>query len=123
MKTKSKIVIGIFSLIVVFGVGLFVWEQQPSQVTVAITGQSELLFTGVIKADGAEMSVSGVVPTNYVVTARSVDCRLEKQQVRGQLGVCLKMSRLGGTCSVSTSELGRGVTALLNLHDAGCSSF
>jgi hypothetical protein len=123
MKTKSKIVIGILSLIVVFGVGLFVWARQPSQVTVAITGQSGLAFTGVIKADGAEMSVSGVVPTNYVVTARSVDCRFEKQQVGGRLGVCLKMSRLGGTCAVSSSELGRGVSALLSLHDARYSSF
>jgi hypothetical protein len=123
MTTKSKIVIGILSLIIVFGVGLFVWAQQPSQVTVAITGKSGLAFTGVIKADGAEMSMSGVVPTNYVVTACFVDCRFEKQQVRGQLSVCLKMSRLGGTCAVSTSELGRGVSALLSLHDARCNSF
>ena len=123
MKTKTKIVISIISLIVVFGVGLFIWEEQPRQVTVAITGQSGLSFAGVIKADGAEMYVSGVVPTNYVVTARSVDCRFEKQRVGGKLGVCLTMSRLGGTCSVSTSDLGRGVTALLTLHDGGCSSF
>ena len=123
MKTKSKIVIGIVSLITVFGVGLFIWEEQPCQVIVAITGQSGLPFTGIIKADGAEMPVSGVVPTNFVVTARSVDCRFEKQQAGGKLGVSLKMSYLGGTCSVNTYDLGRGVTALLSRHDSGCSSF
>jgi hypothetical protein len=124
MKTKSKILIGIISLIVVFGVGLFVWEQQPSQFTVAITGQSGSAFTGVIKADGAEMSVSGVVPTNYVVTARSVDCRFEKQQGGGRLDLYLKrMSLWGGTCSIGTSDLGRGVSALMSLHNAGSSSF
>ena len=91
MKTKREILIGIILLIAVFGVGLFVWAQQPHQVTVAITGQAGLPFIGFIKADGAEMSVSGVVPTNYVVTARSVDCRFEKQQVQGKLAVCIKM--------------------------------
>jgi hypothetical protein len=94
MKTNSKIVIGVLSLIAIVGIGLFVWWLQPCQVTVAITGHSGLAFTGVIKADGREMSVSGVVPTNYVIAARSVDCRFEKQQDGGQLGVCLKMGPL-----------------------------
>lgn len=123
MKTKRKILIGIVLLIAVLGVGLVVWAQQPSQVTVTITGQSGLAFTGVIKADGVEMSVSGVVPTNYVVTARSVDCRLQKQQVGGALGVCMKMTRLGGTCSLTTSESGRGVCAFLSLHKANCYTY
>lgn len=111
------------ALIAIFGVGLFVWAQQPTQFTVAVTGQSGLAFAGVIKADGGAMSVSGVVPTNYVVTARSVNCRFQKQQVGGALGVCLRMKRSGGTCSVKTSESGRGVRAFLSLHNSGCSTF
>jgi hypothetical protein len=123
MKTKNKIVLFVLLLIAFFGVALFVWAQQPAQTTVAITGQPGLAFTGVIKTDTAEMSVSGVVPTNYVVSARSVDCRFEKQRGGGQLGICLKMSRLGGTCAVSTSDSGRGVSAFLSRHEGRCSSF
>jgi hypothetical protein len=123
MKTRRKILIGIISLIAVFGVGLFVWAQQPTQFAIAVTGQSGLAFTGVIKADGAVMSVSGVVPMNYVVTGRSVDCRFQKQQVGGALGVCLRMGRLNGTCSVTTSKSGRGVCAFLSLHKGVCYTF
>src|SRR5271163_1558511 len=104
MKTGRKILAGIFSLIVVFGVGLFVWGQQPTQFTITVTGQSGLAFTGVIKADGAVMSVSGVVPTNYVVTGRLVDCRFQKQQAGGALGVRVRMRYLNGTCCVTTPE-------------------
>jgi hypothetical protein len=123
MKTKAKTVIAIFSLIIVLGVGLFIWAEMPRQVTIAVTGQPGMPFAGVIKADGTAISVAGVVPTNYVVTARSIDCRLEKQQTDGKLAVRLTMSCPGGVCSVSTSDMGRGVTALLSLHDVGCSAF
>jgi hypothetical protein len=123
MKTKSKNLIGIILIVAAFGVGWFAWTQQPSEVTVSITGRSGLAFAGVIKADGAVRSVSGIVPTNYMVSARLVECRLEKQQDRGKLGVAMKMKRLGGACVVSTSESGRGVTARLGLHEGGCSSF
>ena len=123
MTTTRKILIGIISLIAVFAVGLFIWAQQPTQFTIAVTGQSGLAFTGVIKADGAAMSVSGVVPMNYVVTGRSVDCRFQKQQVGGALGVCVKMRNLNGTCLVTTPETGKGVCAFLSLHEANCHTF
>ena len=123
MKTKTKTIIGFFSLTIVLGVGLFIWVEQPRRVTVAITGQAGLPFAGIIKADGTAISVADVVPTNVVVMARSIDCRLEKQQADGKLAVRLTMGCLGGVCSVSTSDLGRGVTALLSLHDVGCSAF
>jgi len=123
MKAGKKILIGILSLIVIFGVGLFVWAQQPTPFTIAVTGQPGLAFTGVIKADGAAMPVSGVVPTNYVVTGRSVDCRFRKQQVGGALGVCVRMRYLNGTCSITAPETGEGVCAFLSLHNADCHTF
>jgi len=123
MKTRRKILVGIISLIAVFGVGVFVWAQQPSQVTIAVTGQSGLAFAGVIKTDSAVMSVSGVVPANYVITGRSVDCRFQKQQIAGALGVYMKMKRLGGACTATTSESGKGVCAFLSLHRSSCYTF
>lgn len=124
MKTKTKVFIGIIALITILGVRVFVWTQQPKQFTIAVTGQSGLAFAGVIKSDGAVMSVSGVVPTNYVVAARSVDCRFQKQQVGGALEVRLRMRSWGrGTCSVTASESGKGVRAFLSLHNASCSTF
>ena len=95
----------------VFGVGLFVWAQLPTQFTIAVTGQPGLAFTGVIKANGSVTSVSGVVPMKYVVTGRAVDCRFEKQQAGGVLGVRVRMQYLNGTCSVTTSDTGKGVSA------------
>jgi hypothetical protein len=53
----------------------------------------------------------------------SVDCRLEKQRGGGEFDVCLKMSQLGGTCSISTSVSSRVVSAFLSLHEGRCSSF
>ena len=123
MKTSRKILIGISSLMAVLGVGLLVWARQPSQFTITVNGQSGLAFAGVIKADGAVLPVSGVVPANYVVTGRSVDCRFQKQRVGGALGVCLRMKHLDGTCAVATSESGRGVCAFLSLHRGGCYTF
>jgi hypothetical protein len=123
MKTRGKILVGVISVMAVFVAGLIVWAQQPSQVKIAITGHPGLAFTGVIKTDGALMPVSGVVPTNYVVIARSVDCRFRKQQTGGALGVNMKMTRLGGTCTVTTSESGKGVSAFLSLHSARCNTF
>jgi hypothetical protein len=132
MKTMRKILASATALIAIFGVGLaglFVWEQwpvlahRPTQFTIAVTGQSGLPFTGDIKVDGSVMSVSGVTPTNYVVIGRSVDCRLQKQQVGGPLGVCLRMRYLNGTCSVTTPESGTGVGASLSLHNGSCYTF
>jgi hypothetical protein len=123
MIIRRKILVGIISFMAVFGVGLFVWAQQPSQFTIAVTGQSGLAFTGVIKTDSTVLSVSGLVPANYVVTGRSVDCRFQKQQAGGALGVCLRMKHLDGTCAVATSESGRGVCAFLSLHRGGCYTF
>jgi hypothetical protein len=126
MKTTRKIFIGIISiisLIAVVGIGLFIWGQLPTQFTIAVTGQSGLAFTGVVKVDGAVRSVSGVVPMNYVVTGRSVDCRFQKQQAGGTLGVCVRMKYLNGTCSVTTPETGRGVCAFLSLHQGECHTF
>jgi len=120
MKTTRKILIGIISLIAVFAVGLLIWAQQPTQFTIAVTGQSGLAFTGVVKVDGAAMTVSGVVPMNYVVTGRSVDCRFQRQQSGGTLGVCVRMKYLNGTCSITTPETGKGVCAFLSLHKANC---
>jgi hypothetical protein len=127
MKTRTKILIGITALVAVFGVGMFVWvvwAHQPTQrFTIAVTGQSGLAFAGVIKADGAATSVSGVVPTNYVFTARSVGCRFEKQRVGGALRVCLRMEPSGGVCSVTASESARGVRAFLSVHNGSSSTF
>jgi hypothetical protein len=131
-KAIRKMLAGVTALIVVFGiglVGLFVWRQwpvlahQPTQFTVAVTGQPGLPFTGVIKADGNVMSVSGIAPTNYVVIGRSVDCRFQKQQTGGALGVCLRMKYLNGTCTVTTSKSGKGVGAFLSLHNGSCYTF
>jgi len=44
MKTKSKIVIRIVSLLATIGLGLLVWVQQPAPVTIAVTGQSGLNY-------------------------------------------------------------------------------
>jgi hypothetical protein len=123
MKTTRKILIGIISFMAVFAVGLFIWAQQPTQFTIAVTGQSGLPFTGVVKVDGAVMSVSGVVPMNYFVIGRSVDCRFQRQQVGGALGLCVRMKYLNGTCSVTTPETGKGVCAFLSLHKADCRTF
>jgi hypothetical protein len=123
MKTSKKILIGIMALIAVFAIGLFVWAQSPTRFTIAVTGQPGLPFTGVIKANGVVMSVSGVVPANYVVTGRSVDCRFQKQQIGGALGVCLRMGYLHGTCSVTARESGKGVYAFLSLHKGVCYTF
>ena len=123
MKMKGKVIIVVISLMAVFMAGLIVWARQPSQVKIAITGHPGLAFTGVIKTDGALISVSGVVPTNYVVTARSVNCRFQKEQAGGTLGVNMKMIRLGGTCTVTTSESGKGVSAFLSLNSARCNTF
>lgn len=128
MKRKTLIGIGliaIIALIGVLGLGLFIWGQQPTQFTIAVTGQSGLAFTGTIKTgSGTVMPVSGVVPTNYVVTGRSVGCLFEKQKAKGPLGVCVRMSRFGnGTCTVTTSEMGKGVCANLSLHKANCYTF
>jgi hypothetical protein len=132
LKTIRKILARLTALIVVFGVGLvglFVWRawpvlaHRPTQFTVAVTGQSGLPFTGVIKADGNVMSVSGIAPTNYVIMGRSVDCRFQKRQAGGVLGVCLRMKYLNGTCAVTTSKSGRGVGAFLSLHNGSCYTF
>jgi len=127
MKTRKKILIRILSLtaVLVVGlfVGLFVWGQLPTQFTIAVTGQPGLAFNGVIKANGAVMSVSGVVPTNYVVTARSVDCRFQKQGVGGEIGVCVRMKYLNGTCMVTAPEAGSGVAAFVSLHSGNCHTF
>jgi hypothetical protein len=123
MITRKKMFIGALSLIVILGIGFFVWIQQPTQFTIAVTGQSGLAFAGYIKVDGDAVPVSGVVPANYVVTGRSVDCRFQKQQAGGALGVCLRMGRLNGTCSVTSPGLGRGVCAILSLHKGGCYTF
>jgi len=123
MKTSRKILAGIISIIAVFAVGLLVWAGQPTQFTIAVTGQPGLAFTGVIKADGAARSVSGVVPANYVFTGRSVDCRFQKLHAGGALGVCLRMSCLNGTCAVTTPATGSVVCAFLSRHTVYCHTF
>ncbi len=132
IKTMRKMLVGVAALAVVFAVGLaglFVWAQwpvlarQPTRFTIAVSGQSGLPFTGVIKVDASAMSVSGVAPTNYVVIGRAVDCRFQKQQADGVLGVCLRMNYLNGTDSVTSSKSGRGVGASMSLHNGSCYSF
>lgn len=132
IRTMGKILAGATALIAVLGVGLaglFVWRQwpvlahRPTQFTITVTGQSGLPFTGNIKVDGNMMSVSGVAPTNYIVIGRSVDCRLQKQQAAGELGVCVRMRYLNGTCSITTPESGKGVGLFLSLHNGSCYTF
>jgi hypothetical protein len=132
MKLKTLIKTGIVgftalialvALIGVVGLGLFIWGQQPTQFTIAVTGQSGLAFNGTIKTDtGIVMPVTGVVPATYVVDGRSVGCLFEKQ-AKGPLSVCVKMGYLNGTCAATTSETGKGVCANLSLHKANCYTF
>ena len=132
MKPMKKMLIGITALAGVFAAGLvalFVYEQwpaltgRPMRFTIAVSGQSGLPFTGVIKAGADVMTVSGVAPTNYIVTGHAVDCRFEKQQSEGALGVCLRSEYLNGTVSVTTSESGKGVGATLGLHNGSSYTF
>ena len=124
MKTGRRILISVISVIAVLGVGLFVWTQQPSQVAIAITGQSGLAFTGVIKADGTAMAVSGVVPTSYVVSGRWVDCRFWKQQAEGTLGINMRVKRLDMACSATTPKPAGGVCAFFHtVLNCGCYTF
>lgn len=129
MRKMFTATAGLIAACVIGLVGLFVWRQwpvlahRPTQFTVAVTGQSGLPFTGNIKVDGNVISVSGVAPTNYIVIGRSVDCRLQKEQAAGELGVCVKMKYLDGTCSVTTPKSGKGVGASLSLHSGSCYTF
>lgn len=123
MKTTKRILIGIVLLIAVFIVGVFIRGQMPTRFTIAVTGKSGLPFSGVIKADGVVMSVSGVVPTNFVATGRSLDCRFEKQPDAGVLGVCVTMSYLNGASAVTSSESDKGVHVAMTLHSGSCNTF
>jgi hypothetical protein len=114
MRTKRKIFMGVVLFTAVLAVGVFVWVRQPLQATIAITGQSGLTFTGIIKEDGVVTPVSGIVPTNFVVTGRSVDCRFQKQQVEGALGIYTTGKRPQIICSAATSNSHGGVCAFFH---------
>jgi hypothetical protein len=63
------------------------------------------------------------VPTNFVVGGRSVECRFQKRQAGGALGVYMKVRKLDITCSATTSKSDGGVCAFFSLLKSGSYTF
>jgi len=123
MTKSKKVLIGVTVLIAVFAVGLLTRAQIPSQALITITGQSGQQFTGTIQSDGTAVAVSGILPTNFVVSGRSVECRFQKPETGGELGVYMKVRSLGMSCSVTTSEPTKGVCTFFSFLKCGSYTF
>jgi hypothetical protein len=123
MKKSKWILIGVAVLIAVFAVGVLVRAQIPSQATIAITGKAGQHFSGIIHADGIASPMSGIVPTNFIVTGGSVECRFQKSQAAGELGVYMGVRSLDMSCSAATSKPGGGVCTFFSFLKCGSYTF
>jgi hypothetical protein len=126
MKMIKQVFIGIAAFIAVCAVGLCIRALIPSQAAIAITGQPGQVFTGIIRSDGRAFQVSGIVPTNFVVTGRSVECRFQKPKAAGEFGVDMRVRSLGLSCSIFTPKSATkmsGVCTYFSFLNCGAYSF
>ncbi len=62
--------------------------------------------------DGVEVQVTGVLPTDFAVSGRNVECRFRKTQAEGELSINIVMPD-SSSGSATTSQPQGGVRAFI----------
>jgi hypothetical protein len=83
---RAKI-ISVLLLILVGVAGFAIWKTRPvsSAMRLDLTGTPGLKVAGTVIVDGVTQNFTGVLPTNIVVTAKTMDYTIRMQEALGEL--------------------------------------
>lgn len=73
------------------GTGCQTRPQRPTEFVIAVTSSTPVTFSGNLRVDGKEQSVSGTTPATYKVSGQRVDCHLVQGPENGLLTVQIRL--------------------------------
>ncbi len=118
---KFASVLMVVLLLIAGGVGAFAFYRVTPKTRIGLEGAEGLAFDGTINADGRVFSVSGRLPTDFIVPARKLECSFVKRNAPGRLALRIYSSEASFQQTYTDKSKG-GVRGTVTVSEAGLGS-
>lgn len=73
------------------GPGCQTRPQRPTEFVIEVSSSTPVTFSGHLRVDGKDQSISGTTPANYRVSGQRVDCHLVQGPENGLLTIQIRL--------------------------------